>query len=178
MIEIKVNDEIRDVRAEFLIGLTIHQMLWCGLGLALCGGLGLVLYFYTPLPLVLVTYLVVFLMLPFGAMAFFTWHEMDMLTAAKLYITRNLCDPILKTYGSANRAYAEHQEIVREREKIGKKEGGLKPRKKAGAETRETMGNGRKIGLEDVTGDDGLIFTDPKNEYKHFRKEGVDTDGN
>lgn len=122
MIEIKVNDEIRDVRAEFLLGLTIHQLIWCGLGLVFCGGLGLVLYFCTPAPLVLVTYLVVFLMLPFGAMAFFTWHEMDMLTAAKLYVTRMLQDPQLKTYGSTNQAYADYQMLVRNRDKLLKKQ--------------------------------------------------------
>ena len=82
MIEIKVNDEIRDVRAEFLIGLTLHQMIWCGLGLVLCGGLGLALYFLTPLPLVLVTYLVVFLMIPFGAHGFFKMEEMCIGTKA------------------------------------------------------------------------------------------------
>ena len=136
MIEIKVNDEIRDVRAEFLIGLTLHQMIWCGLGLVLCGGLGLALYFLTPLPLVLVTYLVVFLMIPFGAMAFITWHEMDMLTMAKLYITRNLRYPQLKTNGSANAVYAAHQAIIREREKMEKRQ-----RKRSNAGKEERNGN-------------------------------------
>lgn len=136
MIEIKVNDEIRDVRAEFLIGLTLHQMIWCGLGIALCGGLGIVLYFYTPLPLVLVTYLVMFLMLPFGAMAFFSWHELDMLTTAKLYITRNLIDPIMKTYGSPNQAYIEYQQIVQKKEKKDKKQ-----RKKLTLKKEEVDGN-------------------------------------
>lgn len=160
MIEIKVNDEIRDVRAEFLVGLTLHQMVWCGLGLALCGGLGLAIYFFTPLPLVLITYLVVFLMLPFGAMAFITWHEMDMLTAAKLYITRNLRDPVLKTYGSVNQAYAAHQEIVREREKQRKK-----MHKEVNPVASGTMGSGKEV-----------IITDPKREIGEPGKG--DTDGN
>lgn len=160
MIEIKVNDEIRDVRAEFLVGLTLHQMVWCGIGLALCGGIGFALYFLTPLPLVVVTYLVVFLMLPFGAMAFFTWHEMDMLAAAKLYITRNLRDPALKTYGSVNLAYAEHQEIVREREKQRKK-----MHKEVNPQILGRMGRGKKV-----------VITDPKNESEKPGKE--ETDGN
>ena len=84
MIEIKVNDEIRDVRAEFLIGLTLHQMIWCGLGLVLCGGLGLALYFLTPLPLVLVTYLVVFFFLTFCCKAFIKLQEMVIGTNGKL----------------------------------------------------------------------------------------------
>ncbi|MGC2874001.1 PrgI family protein [Ihubacter sp. mB4P-1] len=137
MIEIKVNDEIRDVRAEFLAGLTIHQMIWCGVGLLLCGGGGLLLYFYTPLPLVLITYLVVFIMLPFGAMAFITWHEMDMLAVAKLYITRNLLDPVLKTYGSSNQAYLEYQTLLQAREKAEKKQGKRKEVKKDGDQDAE-----------------------------------------
>lgn len=140
MIEIKVNDEIRDVRAEFLIGLTLHQMIWCGLGIALCGGLGIVLYFYTPLPLVLVTYLVMFLMLPFGAMAFFSWHDLDMFTAAKLYLTRNLCDPLVKTYGSPNQAYIEYQQIVQKKEKKDKKQR-KKLNKRMTLEKEEVDGN-------------------------------------
>ena len=83
MIEIKVNDEIRDVRAEFLIGLTLHQMIWCGLGLVLCGGLGLALYFLTPLPLVLVTYLVVFFFFTFWAKGFLKMQVMGINTKSK-----------------------------------------------------------------------------------------------
>lgn len=142
MIEIKVNDEIRDVRAEFLIGLTIHQLVWCGLGLALCGGVGLLLYFCTPLPLVMVTYLVVFLMLPFGAMAFFTWHELDMLSLAKLYVTRMLRDPQLKTYGSPNQAYTDYQALVRDRDKFAKKQQRKKVYKQANPEEKGVREDG------------------------------------
>lgn len=166
MIEIKVNDEIRDVRAEFLIGLTIRQMMWCGLGLALCGGLGIALYFFTPLPLVLITYLVFFLMLPFGAMAFLSWHEMDMLTAAKLYITRNLLDPLMKTYGSPNQAYLEYQELIREKEKKNKNQRfapGKKMHKEVDPVILGTMGSSK-----------AFTITDPKNERLDPEKEEAD----
>ena len=127
LIEIKVNDEIRDVRAEFLMGLNLHQIIWCSIGLVLTGTGGILIYLFTPLPLVVITYLCVFLMLPFGAMAFLTWHEMDGLEAAKLYVVRNLIDPVIKTYGSSNQAFLEYQERIRQQEKEGKKQ---KKRKK------------------------------------------------
>lgn len=121
MIEIKVNDEIRDVQSEFLIGLNLRQIIWCVIGLAVTGVTGVLLYLFTPLPLVIITYLCVILILPFGCAAFLTWHEMDGIATIRLYLTRNLIDPVIKTYGSSNQIFMEYLERIRQQMKEEKR---------------------------------------------------------
>lgn len=98
MIEIKVNKEIRDVKEDFLISLSLNQLVWCFLGLSLSVAIGAVLYINTKIPIQFLSWIALFFTLPFGVMAFFKWHELPAGTAIKIIVNNILSSPI-KHYG-------------------------------------------------------------------------------
>jgi len=121
MIEIKVNDEVRDVQTDFFMGLSLSQLLYCILGLIFSCALGFLLYLKLHVPLFLITYLVIPVVLPFAAMAFFSWHEMSAADCIRLYITRHFIDPVIKTYGSTNQVLQSYLRKEKSRQKKERK---------------------------------------------------------
>lgn len=121
MIEIKVNDEIRDVKEDFLVGLTLNQIGWCAIGLVVSAAGGFAVYMTTGIPIVIITWIAMILMAPFAFLAFFTWHELPAGEIAKLFIYQRVISPALKTYGSPNACLMEYRERERLREKEQKK---------------------------------------------------------
>lgn len=124
MIEIKVNDEVRDVKAEVFMGLTFSQIIWIVLGVLAGFITGWAVYKFTPLPLAVAAYIAMVPAMPFAIVAFKTWHEMTMVETFKLFVTRYIMEPKTKTIGGENEEYCEHikiQEEIRKKERKEKK---------------------------------------------------------
>ena len=118
MLEIKVNDEIRDVQTDLGKGLSLIQWVYVILGVVLGTAVGFGLYYTTALPLTAVAYILVLFVVPFGLMAFLTWHELTPVAVVKLAVTR-FFDPRVKTYMHENEEYIEY--LSRETTKPNKK---------------------------------------------------------
>ena len=107
MLEIKVNDEIRDVQTDLGKGLSLLQWIYVILGVTIGSAAGFGLYYTTALPLTAVAYILVLFVVPFGLMAFLTWHELTPVAVVKLAVTR-FFDPRVKTYMHENEEYIEY----------------------------------------------------------------------
>lgn len=120
MIEIKVNDEIRDVTADVGKGLSIGQWLWIISGLFFGTFVGFTIYRLTDLPLAIISYILILFVVPFGAMAFYKWHEMSPLAAISLAIKR-LSEPKIKLYECENEEYIAYLQSLTQKERKEKK---------------------------------------------------------
>lgn len=120
MIEIKVNDEVRDVKAELAMGLTGLQIFWIFCGIVAGAITGFAFYRATPLPLAFCAYISMLPAAPFAVLAFKEWHEMNAAEAAKLFITRVLFDPKVKTYAGDNEIYLKEKKLLAMQAKIEK----------------------------------------------------------
>lgn len=83
MIEIKVNDEIRDVATDMFLGLNLRELIWSVLGVIAGVITGTLLYFGAGIPLTIVCYIAVIPILPFAFTAFFRWHGMTFFVLLK-----------------------------------------------------------------------------------------------
>lgn len=134
MIEIKVNDEVRDVKAELAMGLTGLQMFFVFCGIASGFTLGFSLYMLTPLSLTVCAYAAIVPAIPFALLAFKEWHEMNAAQVARIFVTRIFIDPKIKTYEGENAVYMQEKKLLAAQAKIEakmKKEAAKKAKKEA-----------------------------------------------
>ena len=104
MIEIKVNDEVRDVEAQVWLGLTVRQVVLLATGLFIGVFVGLFLYRKTPIDLFFIGYASIITVTPFVLMAFIKWHELTPFAVVKLWLTK-LIEPTHKEFYEPNEEY-------------------------------------------------------------------------
>lgn len=109
MIEIKVNDEVRDVEAQVWLGLSMRQIILLAVGLAFGIGVGYFLYFYTPIAIFLIGYSCIFTVTPFVLLAFVRWHELSPISALKIFL-KKFMEPKHKEFYEPNTEYLLMQE--------------------------------------------------------------------
>lgn len=126
MIEIKVNDEIRDVSAEFFMGLNIRQTLWSGLGVLIGAITGMFCYFKLNMPITMLVYVSTIPVVPFAFIAFYNYHGLTFLEVIKILISIVRTKSI-KKYDCANLEYMK----FKEKKKKGDRKHGFKNTKKS-----------------------------------------------
>ncbi len=104
MQEIKVNDEIRDLKTDVALGLTFKQLFILGLGFIVMLSSGFFLYTYTTLNKRMVNIFCTTLIVPFGFLSFFTWNNLNAYQFIKVVI-QNIKEPKYKMYYEENEEY-------------------------------------------------------------------------
>lgn len=121
MIEIRINSEIRSVKADVAAGLSLYEISFCAAGALFAAAVGAIAYFKLHLPIIVTAYLATALVIPFAFMGLFRWHEMTGVQILRV-LFRSLTEPALTTYGSGNEWYAALKELQRRKNKDEKKE--------------------------------------------------------
>lgn len=121
MIEIKVNDEIRDVSAEFVLGLNLREFIWTSIGVLMGTITGILLYLKLHMPITMLVYISVIPVVPFAFIAFFSYHGLTFIELMKILIS-TLFTKKEKTYSCMNLEYM----LYKENKKKGKKRNGFK----------------------------------------------------
>lgn len=116
MIEIKVNDEIRDVTSDIFLGLNIWEVLWCIIGLVVGSSIGILVYFSTSIPISVISYIVILTAAPFAVMAFFKWHGMNVAEILSLFLN-HLRSRNIKHYEENNIEYITYISHKKKRKK-------------------------------------------------------------
>lgn len=126
MIEIKVNDEIRDVSAEFFMGLNVREFLWSAVGVIVGTITGVFCYFKLGMPITMLVYISTLPVIPFAFIAFFRYHGLTFLEVITILFsimkTKNV-----KTYSCESPEYMKFREL----KKKGNKKNGFKNTKKS-----------------------------------------------
>lgn len=121
MIEIKVNDEIRDVSAEFVLGLNLREFIWTSIGVLMGTITGILLYLKFHMPIAILVYISVIPVVPFAFIAFFSYHGLTFIELMKILISILLTKKE-KVYSCMNLEYMSYEE----NKKKGKKRNGFK----------------------------------------------------
>lgn len=121
MIEIKVNDEIRDVSAEFFLGLNLREFIWTSIGVLIGTITGICLYLKLHMPIAILVYISVIPVVPFAFIAFFSYHGLTFIELMKILISILLTKKE-KVYSCMNLEYMSYKE----NKKKGKKRNGFK----------------------------------------------------
>lgn len=105
MIELKINQEIRDVKSDALGGLTLSQAIFGGSGLLVGIGTSALLYFKAKIPLPITVYISALICSPLIFLALFTYHQMSGVQALKKFLHIYKMPPL--TFGQQNEIYLE-----------------------------------------------------------------------
>ena len=122
MIEIRINSEIRSVKADVAAGLSLYEISFCAAGVIIAAVAGAAAYFAFNLPIIVTAYLATAIVIPFAFMGLFRWHEMTGVQIIQILFS-SLKEPSVTTYGSENEWYVALKEIQQQYRKKEKKEG-------------------------------------------------------
>lgn len=114
MIELKINDEIRDVKSDMLARKDLSQIAVVAFGVVIGFTFAAFLYFKQGWPIAFCGYVAAFTAAPFGVIGLYKYHEM---TGAKVFLNlvkTYFTDKSL-TYGSKNEVYCKFKgEVLNE----------------------------------------------------------------
>lgn len=121
MIEIKINNEIRSVKADVMAGISLYELFFCFLAVAAATATGGFLYFRCGALLTVSAYAAVAVAVPFAFAGFFKWHEMNGIAVIKKLISM-MKDKKTTTYGSKNEVHIAIKKAREKERKTEKKE--------------------------------------------------------
>lgn len=121
MIEIRINSEIRSVKADAAAGLSWYEIGFCAAGVLTAAMVGAVAYFKFHVPIIVTAYTATCIVIPFAFMGLFRWHEMTGIQIIRT-VYRSIREKPLTTYGSKNEFYLALREIQEKERKKKKKE--------------------------------------------------------
>lgn len=121
MIEIRINSEIRSVKADVAAGFSLYEISFCAGGVLAAAAAGAIAYFKFHLPIIVTAYLATAIVIPFAFMGLFRWHEMTGIQILRTLL-RSMTEPSVTTYGSRNEWYLALKEIQQRKRKYEKKE--------------------------------------------------------
>lgn len=107
MIEIKINNEIRSVKADVMAGLSVYELAFAALGAAAGVAAGGIMYFELGAGITFSAYAAIIAAVPFAFMGFFRWHEMTGIDIIK-NLARQLAERSTTTYGGENGYYGAY----------------------------------------------------------------------
>lgn len=120
MIEIRINSEIRSVKADVAVGLSLYEIGFCAGGALCAAAVGAAAYFKLHFPIIVTAYCATAIVIPFAFMGLFRWHEMTGIQILRT-VFRSMTEPSVTTYGGRNEWYVLLKELQQRKRKEEKK---------------------------------------------------------